>query len=93
MNYLLHKSRPPMRLKHILSHHRNIDMVMTTNTIRYSIPLHSEKEYMGDFVSAKVKDGYLLVVYKSKNLEDFAKPVLQKHNDTEEANFIVDFSK
>jgi hypothetical protein len=90
MNYLLLRTiDKPMRLKHVLSHNRNIDMIMTTKTIKYSIPLYSEKDYMGEFLSAKVKDGELCVTYKSKNVEEIKYPPIVKA----EPNFIVDFSK
>jgi hypothetical protein len=79
-----------MRLKHILGHNRNIEMAMTTKTIKYSIPLYSEKDYMGDFVSAKVKDGSLQVTYKTKNVEKLLDPPLKLDK---EPNFTIDFSK
>lgn len=78
-----------MRLKHLFSHNRNIDMTMTTGNIKYCIPLYGDKDHIGQFVSAKIKDGFLTVTFKSKDTEALVNPVVVRT----EPNFIVDFNK
>ena len=74
-----------------MSHTRNIEMVMTTNTVRYCIPMYAEKEHLGAFVSAKIIDNDIVVIYKSKNIQELAsqKPMV----NYEDKDFTIDFSK
>ena len=74
-----------------MSHTRNINMVMTTNTIRYCIPMYGEKDNVGSFISAKVIDNEIVVIYKSKNTDDIMAP--QAIRIFEEKDFTIDFSK
>lgn len=55
-----------MRLKPIISHVRDIRMVMHPNTIVYSIPLYSEKEHLGQIKSIKVVGESLVITAQVK---------------------------
>lgn len=51
------------RLKTIGSHVRNINMTMTAKTIKYEIPIYSEKERLGDIGKIEIKNGYVIVTF------------------------------
>lgn len=74
-----------------MSHTRNINMVMTSNTIRYCIPIYNEKDNLGSFISAKVIDNEIVVIYKSKNTELLEEP--KPFKTFEDKDFVIDFSK
>ena len=44
------------RLKTVMSHTRNMDMIMTDKTIKYAIPLYSELDSLGNFKGIEIRE-------------------------------------
>ena len=62
------------RLKTLVSHTRNMDMTMTENTIKYAIPIYSEKGHIGMFRGIEIVDHEIRVLFNtSKNEIEEAK--------------------
>jgi hypothetical protein len=57
------------RLKTLLSHTRNMDMTMTENTIKYSIPIYSEKGHIGMFRGIEIVDHEIRVLFNTSKEE------------------------
>ena len=55
------------RLRNVLSHTRDISMVMTEKTITYKIPIYLEKNNLGSFVGASIIDGNIILKYSACN--------------------------
>jgi hypothetical protein len=53
--------------------------------------MYGEKDNVGSFISAKVIDNEIVVIYKSKNTDDIMAP--QAIRIFEEKDFTIDFSK
>ena len=58
------------RLKVLLSHSRNIEMVMNEKVIKYSIPLYTEKINLGNIQSIEVGDNELIISFHTKKNEN-----------------------
>ena len=69
------------RAKILMSHTRNITMLMTHKNIKYSIPLYTEKESLGKLVSTEIKDNEIILTYAIAE-----KPIENK------SDFIVKFN-
>ena len=63
------------RAKILWTFTRNIEATMTGITIQYKIPIHDEKQYLGEFKDATIKDGMLIVNYSAtQDAKQFTKP-------------------
>jgi hypothetical protein len=57
------------RLKILLSHSRNIEMVMNEKVIKYSIPIYTEKINMGNIHSIEIEDNEIVISFHTKKNE------------------------
>ena len=57
------------RLKTLCSHTRNMDMTMTENTIKYAIPIYSEKGHIGMFRGIEIVDHEIRVLFNTSKEE------------------------
>lgn len=57
------------RLKTLVSHTRNMDMTMTENTIKYAIPIYSEKGHIGMFRGIEIVDHEIRVLFSTSKEE------------------------
>lgn len=56
-----------MLLKMIWSHCRNINVFATDKLLKYTIPIYSEKDWIGTLKSIKVKGNDIEVVFYKKD--------------------------
>lgn len=78
------------RLKTIYSHCRNMDMTATEKTIKYTIPLYSEKDTLGMFRGIEVLDGEIRVLFDVA--KDKEKPVKESALKIDKTPTMVGFS-
>jgi len=57
------------RLKTIISQVRNADMLMTEKTIKYSIPIHTEKGMVGMFRCIEVCDDEIKLFFDTQPVQ------------------------
>lgn len=57
------------RLKVLLSHSRNIEMLMNERAIKYSIPIYTEKINLGNIQSIEVLDNEIVITFHTKKNE------------------------
>jgi len=57
-------------MKHILSHNRDIHMSMTDKTIKYSIPICTEKLHMGMFRGIEINNNEILVRFDTVRVDE-----------------------
>lgn len=63
-----------MILDMIWSHCRNIHVYATKDIIKYTVPIYSEKEWIGKIKSINVKENDIVIeFYKKKELSDKVK--------------------
>ena len=76
------------RSRVLLTHSRNIDVSMSAVTILYKIPLYSERGFIGEFKTAIVKDGYLVIAYEAtKEAKGYIKPPIVFEKTEREVTF------
>ena len=79
------------RLKVIASHCRNSNMLMTQKTIKYEIPLYSEKDKLGNISSFEVRDNEIVLVFNVKEDEQTKLPVVV-NKATMSPDLVVNFN-
>ena len=55
------------RLKTVMKHTRNAELVMSEKTIKYTIPLYSERDSMGNFRAIEIKNDEICVYFETKS--------------------------
>jgi len=56
-----------MLLNMIWSHCRNINVFASKSIIKYSVPIYSEKDWIGKFKSIKIKDNEIEIEFYKKD--------------------------
>lgn len=54
------------RLKTVMKHTRNAELVMSEKTIKYTVPLYTERENMGNFRAIEIKNDEICVFFDVK---------------------------
>ena len=77
------------RLKTLMSHTRQMEMTLTDKTVKYSIPLHSERGHIGMFRGMEVgkDDIKLFFDTTTKEVEDIKEPSLKIDNTPNTVEF------
>jgi len=78
------------RLKTIYSHCRNMDMTATEKTIKYTIPLYSEKDTLGMFRGIEVLDNEIRLMFDVVKNEE--KPIKESPLKIDKTPTVVGFS-
>ena len=63
------------RLKVLLSHTRNIEMVMNEKIVKYSIPVYTEKINLGNIQSIEITDNEIVIQFHTKKNENLVEPM------------------
>lgn len=53
------------RLKTLASHSRSMDMTMTDNTIKYSIPIYTERGCLGQFRGIEICENEIRILFNT----------------------------
>lgn len=77
------------RLKTLMSHTRQMEMTLTDKTVKYSIPLHSERGHIGMFRGMEVGKDEIKLFFDTttKEVEDIKEPSLKIDNTPNTVEF------